>query len=106
VNQGAGPLRLNYLKSWSGQSENVTVPIRPGRTKVTVPVPPALSAESGASGKLSIVLLSIEDGNGCVRKLPAPTVEVDINRQKVGKRVAPTRLQCADDSAHCAVRQE
>lgn len=68
----------------------MTVPIQSGKTKVTVPVPPALSAESGASGKLSIVLLSIEDGNGCVRKLPAPTVEVDINRQKVGGADAAT----------------
>lgn len=52
---------------------------------MTVPVPEELSATSGASGKVSLALLSIEDGNGCVRKLAAPAVEVDINRQRVSR---------------------
>jgi len=51
-------------------------------------VPKELNSESGASGKLSVTLLSIQDGDGRVRKLPAPTVEVDIHRQKPTVRFA------------------
>lgn len=76
-------MRLTYLKSWNSQAQNVTVQIPSGRSTVVIPVPQELSADSGASGKLAISLLSIVDGNGCERRLPAPTVEVDIDRQKV-----------------------
>jgi nucleoporin POM152 len=51
-------------------------------------VPKELNSDSGASGKLSVTLLSIQDGDGRVRKLPAPTVEVDIHRQKPMVRFA------------------
>ena len=48
-----------------------------------MPVPDELSDEKGGSGKMAITLLSVEDRNGCVRKLPAPTVDVEIDRKKV-----------------------
>ncbi|ORY24076.1 hypothetical protein BCR39DRAFT_548028 [Naematelia encephala] len=80
--KGAKPLHLTYLKSWSGQAENITSPIAPGKQKLHVPVPPSLSAESGASGRLTIELMAIEDGNGCARRLSSKPIEVDINRQK------------------------
>lgn len=51
-------------------------------------MPKELNSESGASGKLSVTLLSIQDGDGRVRKLPAPTVEVDVHRQKPTVRFA------------------
>ncbi len=63
----------------------MTVDIPFGQSRVSIPVPKELSAESGASGKLSIALASIEDGNGCSRKLLARSVDVDINRQRVGE---------------------
>ncbi|WVQ93493.1 hypothetical protein IAU59_000567 [Kwoniella sp. CBS 9459] len=86
--RGISPLKLAYLKSWSTRSENVTVDIPTGRTKISIPVPPELSAASGANGKLTVALLSIEDGNGCVRKLSAPAIEVDIKRQRPTARFA------------------
>ncbi|WWD16439.1 hypothetical protein CI109_100865 [Kwoniella shandongensis] len=85
--RGIAPLKLAYLKSWGTRSENITIDLPSGRSKVTVPVPSELAANSGASGKLSIALLSIEDGNGCVRKISTPAVEVDIKRQKSQKVV-------------------
>ena len=85
IKQGAGPLRLTYLKSWNGRAENISVDIQPGQSRISASVPHELSAESGAFGKLSIVLTSIEDGNGCVRRLSARSVEVDINRERVSE---------------------
>ncbi|WWC88087.1 uncharacterized protein L201_002991 [Kwoniella dendrophila CBS 6074] len=89
--RGIAPLKLVYIKSWSGQTENVTLPIKTGKNKLTVPVPDELSAKSGANGKLTIALVSIEDGNGCVRKLTTPAVEVDIKRQKPTARFAKSQ---------------
>lgn len=66
----------------------MTVNIEAGRSKLGLVVPKELNSESEASGKLSVTLLSIQDGDGRVRKLPAPTVEVDIHRQKPTVRFA------------------
>lgn len=74
--------------SYGSKFENKTVEIQAGRSKLDLIVPKELNAESGASGKLSVTLLSIQDGDGRVRKLPAPTVEVDIHRQKPTVRFA------------------
>ncbi|OCF56504.1 hypothetical protein L486_05354 [Kwoniella mangroviensis CBS 10435] len=89
--RGIAPLKLTYVKSWSIRSENVTVPITTGRSKISVPVPDELSAKSGANGKLTVALISIEDGNGCVRKLTTPAIEVDIKRQKPTARFAKSQ---------------
>ncbi|WWC68542.1 uncharacterized protein I206_102471 [Kwoniella pini CBS 10737] len=89
--RGIAPLKLAYIKSWSSQSENFTVPVKTGKNKISVPVPDELSATSGANGKLTISLVSIEDGNGCVRKLVTPGVEVDIKRQKPTARFAKSQ---------------
>ncbi|KAK4690061.1 hypothetical protein P7C73_g21, partial [Tremellales sp. Uapishka_1] len=88
--KGSGPLKLVYVKSWGGGAkvENVTVELASGTTTLQVPVPDELTAEKGKSGKFSISLLSIEDGNGCVRKLAVQPVEVDINRQRPTARFA------------------
>jgi nucleoporin POM152 len=86
--KGNPPLSLNYLLSYGHKFENKTVEIGAGRSKLGLIVPKELNSESGASGKLSITLLSIQDGDGRVRKLPAPTVEVDIHRQKPTVRFA------------------
>jgi nucleoporin POM152 len=48
-----------------------------------VPLPKTLQDGEGGSGKFTITLLSVEDGNGCVRKLPAASIEVEVNREKV-----------------------
>lgn len=82
--QGANPLSLSYHVSYNGQITNGTWQGAPGRQSMRVPVPQALTAEAGGSGKMTITLLSIEDGNGCARKLPAPTIDVEVNRQRVG----------------------
>lgn len=79
---------MTYLKSWAGKADNVTVDIPSGRSSVSVPVPPELSADSGATGRLSIALAFIVDGNGCLRKLSARSVDVDINRQRPTARFA------------------
>ncbi|WVW80225.1 hypothetical protein I302_102203 [Kwoniella bestiolae CBS 10118] len=89
--RGIAPLKLAYIKSWATRSDNVTVPITNGRSKISVPVPEELSAKSGANGRLTIALVSIEDGNGCVRKLNAPAIEVDIKRQKPTARFAKSQ---------------
>ncbi|WVR03750.1 hypothetical protein IAU60_000745 [Kwoniella sp. DSM 27419] len=89
--RGIAPLKLAYLKSWSSHSENITIPLTAGRSRVSIPVPRELSASSGANGKLIVALLSIEDGNGCVRKLSTPAVEVDIKRQKPTARFAKSQ---------------
>ncbi|KAK8861645.1 hypothetical protein IAR55_002468 [Kwoniella newhampshirensis] len=83
--RGIAPLKLAYLKTWGTRSENITNDLPSGRSKVSVTVPDELAANSGASGKMSIALLSIEDGNGCVRKISTPAVEIDIKRQKSQK---------------------
>jgi hypothetical protein len=54
---------------------------------VIVTLPKELASDSGALGKMTVTLLSIEDGNGCVRKLQAPPVEVDVNRRVVSLRL-------------------
>jgi nucleoporin POM152 len=86
--KGNPPLSLNYLLSYGSKFENRTVEISAGRSKLGLVVPKELNSESGASGKLSVTLLSIQDADGRVRKLPAPTVEVDIHRQKPSVRFA------------------
>jgi len=86
--KGNPPLSLNYLLSYGSKLENKTIGIEAGRSKLGLTVPKELNSESGASGKLSVTLLSIQDGDGRVRKLPAPTVEVDIHRQKPTVRFA------------------
>lgn len=83
TSKGTTPLKLTYLKSWSGKSLNETVHISPGRSQVNLHLPEELQAVNGASGKFSVALLSIEDGNGCIKKLSALTYEVDINRERV-----------------------
>lgn len=88
--KGNPPLSLNYLLSYGSKFENKTREIQTGRSKLEINVPKELNAESGASGKLSVTLLSITDGDGRIRKLPAPTVEVDIHRQKPTVRFAKT----------------
>jgi nucleoporin POM152 len=72
--KGTPPLTLNYLKSWGSKLENVTIEIKSGRSRIPIMVPDELGSDSGASGKLSITLVSIQDGDGRSRKLPAPTV--------------------------------
>lgn len=86
--KGNPPLSLNYLLSYGAHFDNKTIEIASGRSKISVDVPKELNSESGASGRMSITLLSITDGDGRVRKLPAPTVEVDIHRQKPTVRFA------------------
>lgn len=86
--KGNPPLSLNYLLSYGSHFDNKTVEISSGRSKLSIDVPKELNSESGASGRMSITLLSIQDGDGRVRKLPAPTVEVDIHRQKPTVRFA------------------
>ncbi|OWZ31945.1 hypothetical protein C356_05643 [Cryptococcus neoformans c45] len=88
--RGIAPLKLTYLASYSTHSSNTTLPLSLGRSRLSIPVPSALSSTSGASGKLNIALLAIEDGNGCVRKLTNPGVEVDIKREKPTGRMAKT----------------
>ncbi|ORX35215.1 hypothetical protein BD324DRAFT_631845 [Kockovaella imperatae] len=86
--KGADPLHLTYLESWAGKSRNTTIHIPARRQKIMVTLPPELSAERGGSGRYSVSLLSITDGNGCSRKLSVPTVDVDIDRQKPTARFA------------------
>lgn len=86
--KGTPPLTLNYLKSWGSRSENITIDIKPGRSRIPIPIPAELSSDTEASGKLSVVLVSIRDGDGRSRQLPAPILEVDIQRQKPTVRFA------------------
>ncbi|KIR32535.1 hypothetical protein I352_04960 [Cryptococcus deuterogattii MMRL2647] len=90
VEIGIAPLKLTYLTSYSTHSSNTTLPLSLGRSRLSIPVPSALSSTSGASGKLNIALLAIEDGNGCVRKLTNPGIEVDIKRERPTGRMAKT----------------
>ncbi|WVQ78800.1 hypothetical protein IAT38_000891 [Cryptococcus sp. DSM 104549] len=86
--RGIEPLKLTYLRSWATHSENTTVPVPLGRSKISIPVPPEYAAHTGATGRMSIALLEIEDGNNCQRKLTAGTMEVDIKRAKPSARLA------------------
>lgn len=86
--QGIAPLRLTYHKLWDSKVENVTVDVPVGRSSVTVQVPDQMSAAAGGSGKFTIALLSIVDGNGCERRLSAPAFEVDIDRRRPTARFA------------------
>ncbi|TXT07511.1 hypothetical protein VHUM_03231 [Vanrija humicola] len=79
---GNDPLHITYRKSWGTQSQNVTVPVKSGKFRLTVPVPEDLAAKSGNSGKLAVALISVEDANGCVKRLPTRLVEVDIDRHR------------------------
>lgn len=78
--KGNDPLHLTYRTSWGHKSENVTIPIKSGKPTVTVPIPAELAADSGNSGSLFITLMGIEDAKGCVKRLAAHQVEVEINR--------------------------
>ena len=62
--------------------------IPPSRSHISVPVPEGLTAKSGNSGKFSVALTSIEDGNGCVRRLSAPSLEVEVDRVRPTGRFA------------------
>lgn len=84
--RGRSPLQLTYLVTES--KRNITVEIPPGRSHISVPVPNELSAKSGKSGKFSIGLVSIEDGNGCTRRLGVPAMEVEVDRVKPTARFA------------------
>ncbi|WVN90719.1 uncharacterized protein L203_105961 [Cryptococcus depauperatus CBS 7841] len=86
--RGIPPLKLTYLKSFGISAENATVQIPLGRSRVSIPVPSSLASDSENSGRLSISLLSVEDGNGCVRKLETPGFEIDIKRIKPTARLA------------------
>lgn len=93
--KGRGPLKLNYLitsqsyTSGKTRSENVTIDIPSGRSSFTVPVPPELAAKTGNKGKFSAALLAVTDGNGCTRRLtPAPSYEVDVDRERPTARLA------------------
>ena len=92
---GRAPLALNYLitsqsyASGKTRSENMTIDIPGGRSSFTVPVPPELAARTGNKGKFSAALLAITDGNGCTRRLsPAPSYEVDVDRERPTARLA------------------
>lgn len=93
--KGRGPLKLNYLvtsqsyASGKTRTDNVTIDIPSGRSSFVVPVPAELAAKTGNKGKFSTALLAITDGNGCTRRLqPAPTYEVDIDRERPTARLA------------------
>lgn len=86
--KGRSLLSLNYLKSWNGKTENVTVEIQSGKSQIQVPVPDELSDKSGTSGSFTVSLVSISDGQGCARRLPAPTVEIKVDRLKPTVRFA------------------
>lgn len=49
-----------------------------------VPVP--LTSAKGGSGRFTVSLVSVEDGNGCVRRLNSPSIDVDVDRRKVSDR--------------------
>lgn len=85
---GKDPLKLMYRRSWAQHSEDITVPVKSGKHMLTVPVPDELKAGTGASGKLAITLVHVEDANGCVKRLPARNVEVAIDRQRPTARFA------------------
>ena len=51
-----------------------------------VPVPIELTDERGGSGKFAITLSEIVDGNGCPKRLSAPTVDVEVNRERVSRQ--------------------
>lgn len=59
-----------------------------GRSHINVPVPSGLNANSGNSGKFSVGLIGLEDGNGCARRLAAPGLEVEVDRVKPTGRFA------------------
>jgi len=81
--QGVAPLTLNYHVIHNGRVSNETWTGSSGRQKVKVPVPRELSDEQGGSGPFAITLLSVTDANGCTKRLPAPTFEVEVDRQRV-----------------------
>ena len=81
--KGADPLSLSYLESWNGKSKNTTIQVSPGKRKVEISLPEELSAGGGASGKYSISLAAVADGNGCVRKLSGLAMDIEIDRQRV-----------------------
>lgn len=81
--QGVAPLTLNYHIIHSGRVSNETWTGSSGRQKVKVPVPRELSDEQGGSGPFAITLLSVTDANGCTKRLPAPTFDVEVDRQRV-----------------------
>lgn len=81
---------MTYLltSSHNAKPVNVTTEVPAGRSTITVPVPAGLSASSGNSGKFSVGLIGLEDGNGCARRLAAPGVEVEVDRVKPTGRFA------------------
>jgi hypothetical protein len=64
------------------------VEVPAGRSHITIPVPPGLAANSGNSGKFSVGLIGLEDGNGCARRLASPGLEVEVDRVKPTGRFA------------------
>lgn len=91
IEQGANPLSLSYHVYHNGQASNQTWRGAPGRQSMRVPVPYELSDERGGSGRFSITLLSVEDGNGCARKLAAPTIDIDVDRKRVSRYIMEFR---------------
>lgn len=78
--QGNDPLQLTYRTSWEGNSHNMTVPVKSGNQRITVPVPPRLASDSGNTGKLTVTLVSVEDAKGCTKRLPSHQIDVEIDR--------------------------
>lgn len=86
--QGNDPLKLQYRTNWAGQSMNTTVPIKSGKQVLSVPVPKELHSWTGASGRFVITLVSVEDSNGCVKRLQSQQIDVDIDRHTPSARFA------------------
>lgn len=59
----------------------MTVPVKSGNQRVTVPVPQKLNSNSGNVGTMMVTLVSIEDAKGCIKRLPSHQIDVDIDRQ-------------------------
>ncbi|GMK59892.1 hypothetical protein CspeluHIS016_0901090 [Cutaneotrichosporon spelunceum] len=79
--KGNDPLKLTYRASWEGNMHNMTVPVKSGNQRLTVPVPQKLNSNSGNVGTMTVTLVSIEDAKGCIKRLPSHQVDIDIDRQ-------------------------
>ena len=81
--QGVAPLTLKYHIIHNGRVSNETWTGSSGRQRVRVPVQQVVVQEQGGSGSFAITLLSVADANGCTKRLPAPTFDVEVDRQRV-----------------------
>lgn len=59
----------------------MTVPVKSGNQRITVPVPPRLGSDSGNAGMMTVTLVSVEDAKGCIKRLPSHQIDVEIDRQ-------------------------